>query len=129
MTTGEYEFTEQQNETFSKLSATVKRFALVFGAFGVALIMLGIVTFLTGAYEGGNARAGIIVAGLVCVVVAFLFFNPTESFYQITTTKGMDISNLVAALKDLNTAVNLLRISVAVIVLARLIGFIAARMG
>ena len=129
MTTGEYEFTEQQNETFSKLSATIRRFALIFGAFGVALVTLGIVTFVTGAYDGGNARATIIVAGFVCVMVAFLFFNPTESFYRITTSKGMDISNLVAAMKELNTAVNLLRICVAVFVVTRLIGFIAARMG
>ena len=129
MAAGEYEFTEQQNETFSRLSATLRRFAIIFGAYGVALVMLGIVTFVTGAYGGGNTRAGIIVSGVVCVAVAFLFFNPTESFYRITTSKGMDISNLVAAMKDLNTAVNLLRISVAVFVLARLIGFIAARMG
>jgi len=128
MTAGEYEFTEPQNETFSRLSATLRRFAIIFGAYGVALIMLGIVTYLTGAY-GGNAKAGIIVGGVVCVAIAFLFFNPTESFYRITTSKGMDISNLVAALKDLNTAVNLLRITVAVLVLARLVAFIAARIG
>jgi hypothetical protein len=87
---GQYEFSEAQNATFGDLAAKM-RFV------GLFLIFGGVLQCLT-AFAG---HFGGIIAGGVNIFLGVWTRSAAESFQQIVTTKGRDISHLMNALSDL----------------------------
>jgi hypothetical protein len=117
----EYEFTDEQNKTFNKLATSLQRFAIIFGIWGALFVVMGVMDF-TGESQapfGGLVSA---IAGLSIVITAFLFLKPVQNFRRITTTQGQDISELLTALKLLNSSHNLLRLVLGIVALASLVG-------
>ena len=118
----EYEFTSEQNETFDKLATSLQRFAIIFGIWGALFVVMGVLDFTGGAIPFGGLVSAI--AGIAIVIMAFLFLKPVQNFRGITTTEGQDISELLTALKLLNSSHNLLRLILGLIFLGSLIGLI-----
>ena len=118
----EYEFTSEQNKTFDSLANSLQRFAIVFGIWGALFVVMGILDFIGAATPFGGLVSA--VAGIAIVIMAFLFLKPVQNFRRITTTEGQDISELLAALKLLNSSHNLLRIVLGLIFVGALIGLI-----
>lgn len=119
----EHEFSLEHEEVFIGLSESLYRFGIMFGVLGMALIALGIAVFVTGAYGGGLAGPAIGVAGLLAAAGGFMFQRPRASFDRITTSRGRDISRLMDGVEDLFSAQNLLRVLLAVFLVARLAAF------
>jgi hypothetical protein len=128
MDTGrEHEFTIEDEETFIGLSESLYRFGIMFGVLGLGIVALGITVFVTQSYGGTFAGPVIAAAGLVATVGGFMFLKPRASFDRITTTRGRDITRLMNGVDALISAHGLLRVLLVIFVVARLIGFIAAR--
>jgi hypothetical protein len=123
----EYEFTDEQNRTFDKLASALQRFAILFGIFGVLMVVLGALNLLSG--NGPQAGAAIqALAGVLIMVIAFLFLKPVQNFRRITTTSGQDISELLGAVGHLNTSHNLLRLVLGVMFLVAIIAVVMTMM-
>ena len=122
----EYEFTGEQNQAFDKLAKTLRNFAIAFGIWAALLLVMGVVGMGGGIGTGWSPISSIVVifAGIVGVIIAFLFLKPVGNFRRITTTEGNDITELLTALENLNKSHNLFRIAVAVAFLASFIGLI-----
>ena len=119
----EYEFTAEQNVTFEKLYATLRRFAFIFGIWMLLLIIWGVALLL----DGGRPLLqiiGVIGTGVAGLVICDFFLRPLGNLQRITTTQGKDIAALMRALTGLNTAHNSLRLILVVCLLVRAIGFI-----
>ena len=121
----EYEFTNEQNEIFSKLANALQRFAIIFGLFGVLLIVMAVADMMGSEPTKNMIYVGsCVVGGAVCAFLAFLFLKPVQNFRSITTTKGQDISELLTALGHLNASHNFLRIVLFFFVAGSLIGVV-----
>jgi hypothetical protein len=107
-----YEFTEQQNETISKLARMMLIVSILFMISGgitvlASLSPLSIIGILQGA---------------ALVVIGYSLFTASNSFKKIVETTGNDIANLMAALNQLYNACSIQLYSIAaVIVLAVLV--------
>ncbi|HEY5678583.1 MAG TPA: hypothetical protein VIS55_00795 [Pseudomonadales bacterium] len=127
----EYEFSEEDNKTFDSLSRALRRFALTFAAFAVLLAIMGIIWIATGmpnpptdssAVEGVPWLIIVVYVGIpATAALALMFMQPLDNLKRITTTEGQDISELLAALGDLNQSFGLLRIFVAVLFIVMIV--------
>jgi hypothetical protein len=119
----EYEFTTEQNVTFDKLYATLRRFVFILAISMLLLITWGFALL----FDGGRPMLqiiGVVGTGVLGLVICDLFLRPLSSIQRITTTEGRDISVLMRALTGLNSAHNFLRLILVVGLLVRAIGFI-----
>ena len=119
----EYEFTEKQNQACDRLARALRRFAIVVGVFAALLLILGISQMIGGAARP-LATLGIIVAGGLSIVLAYLFLQPLDNFRNITATKGHDTTELLTALNDLNKAHKMFRLILFLFVLSTLVGLV-----
>ncbi len=130
----EYEFSEEENKAFDALAAALRRFALTFAVFAVLLAVIGsfwialITADAPGAATSTPAVGGatwiivVVYAGIpATAALALLFLKPLDSFKRITTTEGQDISELLAALGDLNLSFGLLRMFVVLLFIVMII--------
>lgn len=121
----EYEFTEQQNQVLDGLSGALRRLAIVIAVFAAVLVAFGAVP---DASRSIFITIGIIGAGVLSLVMAYLFMQPLDNFRRITTTKGKDLSEFLTALDHLNKAHNMFRLILILLVLAQSAGVVAKMM-
>jgi hypothetical protein len=116
----EYEFTSEENKTFDSLAGALRRFALTFAVFAALLAVMGVMGFFFG--RPFVESASWLIVGAATVFLALMFLKPVDNFRHITTTQGQDISELLGAMGQLNKAFGLLRIGVALILVAMIFG-------
>lgn len=129
---GQFEFTDEHNRTFSGLSDAMKSFAnlmMILGlVFGVLLLISGIM-----AYTGkGNWGLPIGFGAVTLLALAFGFWtgNSSKSFQKVAQSKNEDVWNLMNALGSLKSMFGFMRLmTIATIVLlvvaAAILGFAA----
>ncbi len=84
---GEYEFTHLENQTVEKTASWAK--------------ILAIVLFV----DGGLSVVGQdIVGAVVSIIVGLMFYNAAKHLKLVVDTEGNDVTNLMSALKKVNTA-------------------------
>lgn len=119
----EYEFTENQNRVFSKLSVSLRQFGIQLGVFAVLLMALGLVFAMRGnvevtdPYTAVASGIGIMIVGALALALCFRLLKPVAEFRQIITTENRDISQLMIGLEKLAWAHNLLRIVLILLLL------------
>jgi hypothetical protein len=95
-----YEFDEAQNATFKRLAA-----AMLFVA--VAMLLSSAVVGLAAVVLARSALAGSAMLAPVGIAVAVMgaqLFAAARRFRRIVTTRGHDISHLMAALEEMAVA-------------------------
>jgi hypothetical protein len=124
----EYEFSDTQNELFEKLANALQRFALIFGIWSAMFVVMALLDMIMPSLD--NISGGIqsyigpvvsIVIGIACVIIAVMFMKPVQNFRRITTTSGTDISELLEALRSLNTSHGYLRLVLALMFMGALL--------
>ncbi|MFX0101002.1 MAG: hypothetical protein ACFFCS_15610 [Candidatus Hodarchaeota archaeon] len=89
----EYEFSEEYNKIFSKLSQRMLMLGIVIAAGGVATM----VNFMLDV-----SKILALIDGILYVLMAISFILPIDNFKKIVKTKGSDIKELMQAMKELD---------------------------
>ena len=96
---GGYEFTQTQNEIFSKVSGSMMFVSLAIIASGVLLFIPSF-----GLIRGRAAHRELIifvVLGGALIVMGVHLYRAVQHFRRIATTSGQDIDNLMVAMSEL----------------------------
>lgn len=89
----EYEFTEKQNVSFTKLAINLKLVS-------IALIMVGLATILETVIAGFDMLN--FLGGMTWIIMGIVFYLPIDNFQNITRNKGNDIKELMKGLSELD---------------------------
>ena len=110
-TNSHYEFTNDQNNTISKLA----RMMLIVG---VLSILSGVITLAT---SFGTMSIIGMVQGFALLVIGYSLYTASNSFKKIVETTGNDISNLMNALDKLYLACSIQLYSIAAVIVIAVI--------
>lgn len=130
---GNYEFSEQQNQTISSLAGAMTFVGTLLMLSGGLTVLAGIINTLSGL--GGNVATvpqglGQLVTGALNIMLGNWTRTAAGSFDNIVKTQGNDIGNLMTALEELKKVYGLQRIlliiSIIVVILAALVGILVA---
>lgn len=101
MQSGLYEFTPTQNKLIHDLAVKMRFVSYFLIAFGVLLLIGGIISVRAGEIAG-------IVNGIVQIIMGFLTHKASTYFARIVGTQGRDMENLMVALDQLRQLYTLL---------------------
>lgn len=127
-TTPQPEFTPAQNQTIGELGNAMQWVAaplLVLGGLYAALTLLTLIQ----AFRDPHSLVAIIYIGLIAALFVALgrwLTRAGDSFRQIVTTTGQDLSHLMQALDDLRKLFSVLAVFVKIYVAIVIVTLIAA---
>lgn len=97
-----YEFTEQENRVFSRLSRQIMLLSSIYWARAGVLILLFIVLLISGNSVGEVWN--FLFLGLLAVLLGFVWMRPSDNLTAIVRTSGHDIRELMQSVRDFNVA-------------------------
>jgi len=126
---GQFEFTDEHNRTFSGLSDAMKSFANLMLILGLAFGILALISGLMAYADKGSWGLPIGFGAVTVLVLAFGIWtgSSSKSFRKVAETKNEDIWNLMNALGSLKSMFGLMRLlTIATLVLLVVAGAIMA---
>lgn len=106
-TNSNYEFTNDQNNSITKLARMMLIVAILF-------LLSGVLSLLS---SFGSMNITGIVQGFALLVIGYSLFTASNSFKKIVETTGNDISNLMQAIEKLYLACSIQLYSIAAVIL------------
>ena len=108
----QYEFTDEQNRTISRLADGMGTVATLIKLLGLAfLVFFGLTLYLAITIPGSNygPAAGLGAAALLCLSFGFWTGGSARSFRRVVETRNEDIWHLMNALESLRSMYSLMR--------------------
>ena len=88
----EYEFSDAENEVFTKLNKNMLLASLL-------LVLSGLVALILGITAGSVFD---IISGITVITIGISLYFPTDNFRNIVSTTGEDIKELLTAFSELD---------------------------
>ena len=88
----EYEFTDDENKTFTAISKNMLYSAII-------LVISGVVAFVLGLVEPSLFD---VITGITVLAIGVSLYFPTDNFKRIVSTSGEDIKELMQAFSELD---------------------------
>jgi hypothetical protein len=109
--TTQYEFTDEQNKTFSELADGMGSVGMLMKLLGTAFLVLFGLTLYHAIQTNGNyaPAAGLGAGTLLCLSIGFWTGGSAHSFRRIVETKNEDVWHLMNAIESLRSMYGLLR--------------------
>ncbi len=113
----QYEFNKEQNNTIDSLGKNM-------GFLGIMMLVHGVLLLISGlmALGGGLTTASLIplIVGVIAVVAGVIFYRPTDNLRRIVKTEGNDISEMMTAMKEIISGMNIILFLAGIAILVRL---------
>lgn len=119
-----FEFTEEHNQVFNRLTQNMFRAAVLWAMLGGILLVEAIAElFMLGGLTSLSDIARIIgfLIGAMVLTIAYYSYQPLDNFKSIILAKGRDIEELMMALDDLSKLFNVSRIVISIILFTLII--------
>lgn len=119
----EYEFTAEQNHSITKLYHHMQTLGYLLISLGAVLVILVIIWHVQKPVLV-KLIIGIVV-GAISIILGFFTVNAGSYFKLVVKTEGSDISNMMNALKHLNSYFNIELMIIIMGLLGLLLGIVA----
>lgn len=113
----QYEFSEIHNKRFTSLARKLRLFAIFFILIGLIVLLAGIGIISTYLIGGITSM----LVGLTYIGQATVLLRPSDNLKRVANTEGADMTELMTAMKELNSGFRIVKYLVIVGIVASIV--------
>lgn len=100
-----YEFSQQQNRTFSELSSRMTRVGIIVILAGLAVAARSISPLLTAGFTPAVLVS--LLHSLAYIAIGIIIYRPADNLKRVVSAQGNDIAEVMTAMRELKDGIGL----------------------